>query len=148
MLPNDASTNKRASWIGKVLTRNQTELTKRFIQQTFGNLTSTELKKTLKKVENEGVLKSDEKIKLLVESLPANKVGWNIAKEFGDDAEHVYWSKIEFSPWSNLNLSDLEFAINKLIDFGRPKKRIFCSWKSHRKTTYSNFNQTSFKFVK
>ena len=44
---------------------------------------------------------------------------WNSVKILGSDAEHHYWTTIEFMPSSGLNIKDTKFVVNKLINLGR-----------------------------
>ena len=61
-------------------------------------------------------------------NLPFRKETWTIAEKLLSDKEYKYWSTVEFNPYEAEN--NLEFAIERLIQYDRPKAAIRCIYAS------------------
>ena len=119
LCPNTVSTENRSFWIGKILDQPHTLSSKYFIQGAFCNLNEIEISKILENLKNEKKLQIEENKNLIVESLPANKIGWKIAKKLGADTEQIFWTKVDFEPYFELSSEDFEYIVNKLVQFGK-----------------------------
>ena len=125
ILPTGVSSENRASWLIKVISQEKTDLAKRFIQGSLFDLNQVEVNETIKILDGKGILKVPQKRNIIVESLPANKVGWNTAKELGKDAEFNYWTTINIPGWSDAGIKEIEYAVKKQISVGRPNSAFF-----------------------
>lgn len=52
---------------------------------------------------------------------PQHRTTWNIAGAFGTEVEKAYWVKAEVSPFLQGDAADLEFALRRLLEAGRPR---------------------------
>ena len=78
----------------KIISDKHTESSRRFIQAALYDLNQVEIRKIIKILESDGVLKYVRNKYLFAESLPGNKFGWNTAKKLGKDAEHKFGEKL------------------------------------------------------
>ena len=58
--------------------------------------------------------------------LPFTKETWHRATDWLGKSEKEYWSKTSANPYRDQTLGDLGFAIDKLIEYGRPHAAIAC----------------------
>lgn len=75
---------------------------------------------------------NDDKCRLLL-CLPFEKQAWDYVSNWLSDDEKKYWEKVNINPyWGN---GKLDFAIDKLIEYGRPLAALYC--------IYVNYHQNN-----
>ena len=76
--------------------------------------------------------------------LPFTKETWHRATDWLGKSEKEYWSKTSANPYRDQTQGDLSFAIDKLIEYGRPHAAIACLSKMiHSKQPLDKFRSVT-----
>ena len=59
--------------------------------------------------------------KHLAEHLPGHATGWEAARLLGIEAERAYWQSVNISVFSDTSAKDVEYAVQRLLEFQRPR---------------------------
>ena len=123
LLPYGTAVENRVHWIEKLITKSfeHAKAAKWFIYQALLDTDSEgiEIAQIVNLLNKKNIFKLDDKNNLFIRALPPEPKGWNILTEIEKSAEKIYWEGVELLPDLQLSIEEVEFAVNKLIQFDR-----------------------------
>ncbi|WP_209004874.1 hypothetical protein [Pannonibacter phragmitetus] len=117
----DVPNSEVADWVARALLHRSGEAAATFLRQMLWISGFNDLKGVVEKLNQKGILDAAVVARRLVENLPGNRSGWEVAEELGAEAESTYWRTVSIRLWDDTPTNEVEFAIAKLLDAQRAR---------------------------
>ena len=125
LIPVKAPTKTTAKWASAALRNAPSKASNAFLRQVLWIAGLNDLNAVYRVLYDQGLLDDLESRRRFAEHLPGCAAGWTVAKALGEDAQSAYWSSAQFHVRDNTIQAEIEYAVNKLIEYRRPRSAFY-----------------------
>lgn len=123
-----APTKTTVKWASAALRDAPSKASNAFLRQVLWTAGLNDLNAVCRVLSDQGLLDDLESRRRFAEHLPGCAAGWTVAEALGEDAQSAYWNSAQFHVRDNTTQAEIEYAVNKLIEYGRPRSAFYSIW--------------------